>query len=151
VRKLGKADFDNTGVIQEIEEEWNEFVEANAFRDDEGDLIWGDALIRKLGEKGLATLLYLASRGHFESARIFKETFLGLPEQPLAIRVSEKTANETEVIIREVLIREMKMTPEVAEAMLERFKRSALEGGGDVIEQPVISALPEPKKRKKAR
>ncbi len=150
VARLGKADFESPDIKQAIEDEWEEFVDKNAFRDEEGSLIWGDSLIRKLGEKGLATLLYLAERGHFESARVFKETFLGLPEQPLAVRVSDKTASETEVLIREVLVREMKMTVPTAEAMLERFKRAALEGD-DVLEGQMVKSLQEPKGNKKCR
>lgn len=123
---LGKV-IPDAEVVREIAAEWDEFVQTNAYRDEEGELLWGDALIRSLGETGLATLRFLAKRGHFESARVLKETFLGLPEQPLAVRVQAKTAAETEAMILEFLVDSMKLTPETAGKMLERFKRAALE------------------------
>jgi hypothetical protein len=139
---LGKA-IPGNKIVREIMAEWNAFVDEHAYRDEEGELIWGDALIRHLGETGLATLRYLARRGHFESSRALKETFLGLPEQPLSVRVREKSAHETEDMIRVFLIETMRMQPATADAMLDRFKRAALEEGA--LTDPDLPALPEHK------
>ena len=137
MNKLGQASEDPK-VVEQIEEEWAEFVDANAYRDDEGQLIWGESLIRSMGETGLATLRYLAKRGHFESARVLKETFLGLPTQPLAVKLQGLSADEIRVMVVQHFQEHGKLTAESAEALTERFKNAALEDAA-------LKALPEHK------
>lgn len=139
---LGKA-VPGRKIIREIDQEWEEFVQKNAFRDDDGELVWGDALIRAMGEVGLKGLYYLARRGHFESCRILKETFLGLPEQPMAVRLQETSAQETHTILMQFLQVNTGMSTELSEKFLERFRQSAL--------QEPLPALPEPKPAKRVR
>lgn len=133
--RLGQVSNDNR-IVETIQEEWDEFVDEHAFRDDEGQLIWGDALIRRMGETGLATLRYLARRGHFESARVLKETFLGLPAQPLSVRVQGLSADEIRLMVVQHFQEHGKLAPESAEALTERFKKAALEDAA-------LKALPE--------
>lgn len=135
--QLGQVSND-ARITEQIDEEWEEFVQENAFRDESGMLIWGESLIRSMGETGLKTLRYLARRGHFESARALKETFLGMPSQPLSVRVQPMSSEETRILIIEHLKEHGKLTEASADALTERFKQAALEDAA-------LNALPEPK------
>jgi hypothetical protein len=113
-------------LVKQIRDRWEVFIQENGLRDGEGSLVYGHRMIAELGAKGLASLLFLTENGDREAAKYLVDRFLGMPEQPFSVQIAAKSSGETAELIKAEIVR-MKLTPESAEAFVDRARQAALE------------------------
>ena len=98
-------------LVTAIRAEWEEFVQANAHVNDDGQLIWSERLIRALADDGLATLRYLARGGDREAARLLVDRLLGEPDMPYREKVKKMNEQQAMGQIEEILGKKLSDIP----------------------------------------
>lgn len=136
---LAKGKPGDGRLARAIRERWEAFVAERAHRDIDRKIVFSERLLLELGEKGFATLLYLAEHGDRESARILVERLLGMPEQPYRVKVANLGREEAVAALKAELA-ELSLSPANIEGLIRRAEAKAVgeaavksgrgEGGG---------------------